>query len=99
MTRPTGLRRGHNRKPVDDRPQSREMRSERCVELIRELSAGRTLLMVEHDMGVVFELADRIAVLAQGRLIAFGTPQQVRADARVQQAYLGALPPKERHDV
>ena len=84
-----------------DEPTAGMSRSEtqRCVELIRELSAGRTLLMVEHDMGVVFELADRIAVLAQGRLIAFGTPQQVRADARVQQAYLGALPPKERHDV
>lgn len=72
--------------------------TERCVELIRELSAGRTLLMVEHDMGVVFELADRIAVLAQGRVIAFGTPEQVRADAQVQQAYLGALPPEPVHD-
>ena len=69
--------------------------TERCVGLIRDLTAGRTLLMVEHDMGVVFELADRIAVLAQGQLIAFGTPAQVRADARVRQAYLGAMPQAE----
>lgn len=81
-----------------DEPTAGMSRSEtaRCVELIRELSAGRTLLMVEHDMGVVFELADRIAVLAQGELIACGTPAQVRADARVQQAYLGVLPPLEQ---
>ena len=70
--------------------------TERCIELIRSLSAGRTLLMVEHDMGVVFGLADRIAVLAQGELIAFGTPAEIRADARVRQAYLGALPPLEQ---
>ena len=80
-----------------DEPTAGMSRSEtaRCIELIRDLSAGKTLLMVEHDMGVVFGLADRIAVLAQGELIAFGTPAEVRADARVQQAYLGALPPLE----
>ena len=60
------------------------------IGLIRELTAGRTLLMVEHDMGVVFSLADRIAVLAQGRLLAFGTPEAVRADARVKAVYLGS---------
>ncbi len=80
-----------------DEPTAGMSRSEtaRCIELIRTLSAGKTLLMVEHDMGVVFGLADRIAVLAQGELIAFGSPAEVRADARVQQAYLGALPPLE----
>jgi branched-chain amino acid transport system ATP-binding protein len=80
-----------------DEPTAGMSRSEtaRCVELIRELCAGRTLLMVEHDMGVVFELADRIAVLAQGRLIAFGLPAQVRADPLVRQAYLGSLPSSE----
>lgn len=78
-----------------DEPTAGMSRSEtaRCIELIRDLTAGKTLLMVEHDMGVVFGLADRIAVLAQGELIAFGTPAEVRADTRVQQAYLGALPP------
>ena len=77
-----------------DEPTAGMNRSEtaHCVELIRTLTEGRTLLLVEHDMGVVFGLADRIAVLAQGELIAFDTPDAVRADARVQQAYLGALP-------
>lgn len=59
-----------------------------AVALIRELTEGRTLLLVEHDMGVVFELADRIAVLDQGRLIACGPPAQVRADPQVQRVYL-----------
>lgn len=60
-----------------------------AVRLIRELTEGRTLLMVEHDLGVVFELADRIAVLDQGQLIACGTPGAVQADERVRRAYLG----------
>ncbi|MCS6995708.1 MAG: ABC transporter ATP-binding protein [Casimicrobiaceae bacterium] len=63
----------------------------RFVELIRNVTQGRTLVMVEHDMSVVFELADRIAVLVYGEVIAFDTPERVRADPRVQEAYLGAL--------
>ncbi|TSE20469.1 Glutamine transport ATP-binding protein GlnQ [Tepidimonas alkaliphilus] len=63
----------------------------RFVELIREVTEGKTLLMVEHDMGVVFSLADRIAVLAYGEVIAFDTPQAVRANPRVQEAYLGSV--------
>ena len=59
--------------------------------LIRTLTEGKTLLIVEHDMGVVFGLADRIAVLDQGRVLAFDTPQAVRANPLVQQAYLGTL--------
>ena len=68
--------------------------------LIERLTEGKTLLLVEHDMGVVFGLADRIAVLDQGRVLAFDTPQAVRADPRVQLAYLGtAFPePSEPHD-
>jgi branched-chain amino acid transport system ATP-binding protein len=75
-----------------DEPTAGMSRSEtgRCVALIRSLCVGRSLLMVEHDMGVVFELADRVAVLVAGELIAFDTPQRVRADPRVQAAYLGA---------
>jgi branched-chain amino acid transport system ATP-binding protein len=61
--------------------------------LIRRLTEGKTLLMVEHDMAVVFDLADRVAVLVDGELIAFDTAQKVRCDARVQAAYLGALSP------
>ncbi|QRY31845.1 ABC transporter ATP-binding protein [Variovorax sp. PDNC026] len=59
------------------------------VALIRELTTGKTLLMVEHDMGVVFGLADRVAVLVYGQVIAFDTPDAIRADVRVQEAYLG----------
>jgi branched-chain amino acid transport system ATP-binding protein len=63
----------------------------RFVRMIREVTVGRTLLTVEHDMGVVFGLADRIAVLVYGEVIAFDTPERVRADPRVQEAYLGAV--------
>jgi len=51
---------------------------------------GKTLLTVEHDMGVVFGLADKIAVVVYGEVIAFDTPEAVRANASVQEAYLGA---------
>ncbi len=59
--------------------------------LIRSLTCGKTLLTIEHDMNVVFDLADRVAVLVQGELLCCDVPQVVRADVRVQQAYLGAL--------
>ena len=62
----------------------------RFVQLIREVTAERTLLTVEHDMGVVFELADKIAVVVHGEIIAFDTPERVRANPRVQEAYLGS---------
>lgn len=61
--------------------------TEGLVALIRELSEGRSLLLVEHDMQVVFGLADRIAVLVEGALIAFDTPARIRANPRVQAAY------------
>jgi branched-chain amino acid transport system ATP-binding protein len=63
--------------------------SRRAVELIREVTAGKTLLMVEHDMGVVFGLADRISVVVYGQVIATGAPAEIRASAAVQEAYLG----------
>jgi branched-chain amino acid transport system ATP-binding protein len=63
----------------------------RFIELIREVTAGKTLLTVEHDMGVVFGLADKIAVLVYGEVIAFDTPDKVRANDRVQEAYLGSV--------
>ena len=60
-----------------------------AVDLIRKVSEGKTLVMVEHDMGVVFDLADRISVLVYGEIIASGTPEQIRGDKAVQEAYLG----------
>jgi len=60
-----------------------------AVDLIRTVSQGRTLVMVEHDMGVVFDLADRISVLVYGEIIATDVPNRIRADAAVQTAYLG----------
>ncbi|MGV0909645.1 ABC transporter ATP-binding protein [Martelella sp. FOR1707] len=63
--------------------------TQRMVELIRTVSAGKTLLMIEHDMGVVFDLADRITVLVYGEVIASDTPENIRANVAVRQAYLG----------
>lgn len=63
--------------------------TERAVALIRRMSEGRTLVMIEHDLGVVFGLADRISVLAEGRVIASGPPDTIRGDRAVRAAYLG----------
>ncbi|WP_370819556.1 ABC transporter ATP-binding protein [Pandoraea anhela] len=63
--------------------------SARMIELIAELSRGRSLLMIEHDMHVVFSLADRIAVLARGAVIACDTPARIRTHPDVRMAYLG----------
>lgn len=60
------------------------------IQLIKKVTEGKTLLTVEHDMGVVFGLADKIAVVVYGEVIAFDTPEAVRANARVQEAYLGS---------
>jgi branched-chain amino acid transport system ATP-binding protein len=76
-----------------DEPTAGMSKSEtkRFVNLIRDVTQGRTLLTVEHDMGVVFGLADKIAVLVYGEVIAFDTPDAVRANPRVQEAYLGSV--------
>ncbi|MEP1208957.1 MAG: ABC transporter ATP-binding protein [Rhizobiaceae bacterium] len=60
------------------------------VDLIRKVTKDKTLIIVEHDMGVVFDLADRISVLVYGEIIATDTPQKVRQSAAVQEAYLGS---------
>jgi branched-chain amino acid transport system ATP-binding protein len=65
--------------------------TDNAVELIRRVTKGKTLVMVEHDMKVVFDLADVITVLVYGQVIASGPPQIVRANPAVQEAYLGAL--------
>ncbi len=76
-----------------DEPTAGMSKSEtaRFIDLIREVTVGKTLLTVEHDMGVVFGLADKIAVLVYGEVIAFDVPDAVRANARVQEAYLGSV--------
>ena len=63
--------------------------TEQAVELIRRVTKGKTLVMVEHDMSVVFGLADRISVLVYGEVIATGVPEAIRGDATVREAYLG----------
>ena len=64
--------------------------TEHAVALIRKVSEGKTLVIVEHDMSVVFDLADRISVLVYGQVIATDTPRNIRANAAVQEAYLGS---------
>jgi branched-chain amino acid transport system ATP-binding protein len=82
-----------------DEPTSGMSRTEtaQVVELVRRVTQGRTLVMVEHDMGVVFGLADRISVLVYGEVLATGTPEEIRANPAVQEAYLGALHKETSH--
>jgi branched-chain amino acid transport system ATP-binding protein len=71
--------------------------TEHAVALIRKVTEGRTLIIVEHDMGVVFDLADRISVLVYGEIIATDAPERIRANADVQKAYLGSAEPEDSH--
>ena len=63
--------------------------SKRMVEMLRSLTAGRAILLVEHDMDAVFALADRITVMVDGQVLESGPPDQIRASTAVQRAYLG----------
>ena len=74
-----------------DEPTAGMSKSEttRFIKLIRDVTVGKTLLTVEHDMGVVFGLADKVAVVVYGELLAYDVPEAVRASQRVQEAYLG----------
>jgi branched-chain amino acid transport system ATP-binding protein len=65
--------------------------TEETTRLIRRLAAGRTVILVEHKMKVVMKISDRITVLHQGQVLAEGTPEEIRANERVQQTYLGAV--------
>jgi branched-chain amino acid transport system ATP-binding protein len=65
--------------------------TDETIVLIKELAAGRTVVLVEHKMKLVMNISDRITVLHQGQLLAEGSPEEIRANARVQQTYLGAV--------
>ncbi len=75
-----------------DEPTAGMSKSEtgRFIQLIKDVTVGKTLLTVEHDMGVVFGLADKIAVVVYGEVLAYDVPDAVRANQRVQEAYLGS---------
>ena len=64
--------------------------STRMIALLRQLKSELTILLIEHDMDAVFALADRITVLLSGRVVATGLPTSIRANAEVQEAYLGS---------
>ncbi len=63
--------------------------TERAVEKIQELARSIDIVIIEHDMEVVFEIADDITVMAQGSVLASGGPEEISADERVREAYLG----------
>lgn len=65
--------------------------TEQIIEMIRHLTQGKTLLMVEHDMRVAFSLADKIAVMAQGKIIALDDPDKIRSNPKVQELYLDSF--------
>ncbi|HBD07074.1 MAG TPA: hypothetical protein DCZ69_02340, partial [Syntrophobacteraceae bacterium] len=64
--------------------------SDRLVDLFKEIKGEQALLLVEHDMDTVFALSDRITVLVYGRVLATGTPAEIRSNPEVQTAYLGS---------
>ncbi|HVJ13040.1 MAG TPA: branched-chain amino acid ABC transporter permease/ATP-binding protein, partial [Burkholderiales bacterium] len=61
------------------------------VRLLKSIAQGRTLIVIDHDMDSLFELAERVTVLQEGRVLAEGTPSEIKGDARVQEAYLGGV--------
>jgi branched-chain amino acid transport system permease protein len=61
------------------------------VMLLKSIRAGRTLVVIDHDMDAIFELAERITVLSQGQILAEGSPEEIRTNAAVQEAYLGGV--------
>ena len=62
------------------------------VQLLKSIRQGRTMIVIEHDMDALFELAERITVLQEGRVLAEGTPDEIKGNAPVQEAYLGGVP-------
>jgi branched-chain amino acid transport system permease protein len=76
-----------------DEPLAGMSPSERAetVRLLKSIAVGRTMIVIDHDMDALFELAGRISVLQEGRVLVEGTPEEIRRDARVQEAYLGGV--------
>ena len=61
------------------------------VRLLKSISQGRTMIIIDHDMDALFELAERITVLQEGRVLAEGTPEEIKGNTAVQEAYLGGV--------
>ena len=61
------------------------------VKLLKSIGQGRTMIIIDHDMDALFELAERVTVLHEGRVLAEGTPDEIKANAKVQEAYLGGV--------
>jgi branched-chain amino acid transport system ATP-binding protein len=64
--------------------------AEKIVKVIKEISKGRTLVLIEHNIDLVLKLADKITVLDRGRVLAEGTPEEIRTNEKVQRVYFGA---------
>jgi branched-chain amino acid transport system permease protein len=61
------------------------------VRLLKSISQGRTMIIIDHDMDSLFELVDRVTVLQEGRVLVEGTPNEIKSNAKVQEAYLGGM--------
>jgi branched-chain amino acid transport system permease protein len=61
------------------------------VRLLKSISKGRTMIVIDHDMDALFELAERVTVLHEGRVLTEGTPDEIKRNAKVQEAYLGGV--------
>ncbi len=61
------------------------------VKLLKSISQGRTMIVIDHDMDALFELAERVTVLQEGRVLVEGTPDEIKANPAVQEAYLGGM--------
>src|SRR6185312_4052562 len=61
------------------------------VALLKSIGQGRTMIIIDHDMDSLFELVEKVTVLQEGRLLVEGTPDEIKSDAKVQEAYLGGV--------
>ena len=61
------------------------------VQLLKSIARGRTMIVIDHDMDALFELAERVTVLQEGRVLVEGTPDEIKGNAKVQEAYLGGV--------